>query len=209
MAVSRFAAAQLCRRGPSSHVSSSFPGPEQTPSLKRSFWSPLFLQASGWALSQQHSAQHRGVFSPRARSRWHRPPALAAPLLQPLPGCVDAQQTQGAACRPASSRFTRSWVLPALALLLAPCRDLGGRLSPLVVGARGGAGGTVSPHTRGQTWQSDAGTPDPTALPDSPGSEAPSLDGPGVILSMCVSTGHRRQTRRPRARMETPPVQQR
>lgn len=74
--------------------------------LEKELWSPLFLQTSGQAPSQQHSTQHRGAVSPRACSGWHHLPA--APLLLPLPGCIGAQQMQ-------ELQFSRGWVLEALA----------------------------------------------------------------------------------------------
>lgn len=65
----------------------------------------------------------------------------------------------------------------------------------LVVGQEG-----CSPHARtGKAGQSNAGTLDPTALPDSPGAEALSLGG---LFWACV-------TQRPGAGTETPLVQQR
>lgn len=67
-----------------------------------------------------------------------------------------------------------------------------------------------SPHAgMGKPGQSNARIPEPTPLPDCPGAEALSLDGPGLIPGMCVSMGHRQQARCPRAGMEIPPVQQR
>lgn len=48
-----------------------------------------------------------------------------------------------------------------------------------------------SPHTcMGKPGQNSAGTLDPASLPDFPGAEAFSLDGPGVILSVHMSLGH-------------------
>lgn len=48
-----------------------------------------------------------------------------------------------------------------------------------------------SPHTHiGKPGQNSSGTSDPAALPSSPGAEAFSMDGPGVILSMPMSLGH-------------------
>lgn len=104
------------------------------------------------------------VLCPSISSASPAPPAASGP--------ADAQGYVS----PGQLPFSRRWVLLALALLLAPCRDLGGHCSPLVMGACG-AGGTFSPCAHGQSWQSNAGTLDPTALPDSPGAEAPSLDG--------------------------------
>lgn len=111
----------------SSHITMSFQGPPVL-TLKRSSWSPLFLQMSGQALSQ-HSTQHRGAVSPGLLSLEHPP---GASLLCP------AQLHQ---CPADAEGWFR-----LLLLLLLPAESLGSVSHLWSLRLRGGQEGW-SPHT--------------------------------------------------------------
>lgn len=145
MAMSCFTAAQLCRPGPAATLPCpSLGSPELVLTLKRSSWSPLFLQLSGQALCQQYSTQHRvlclpgpaqaGITcrstSPAAPAQLHQCPADTGAVIQQDLGAVGS--------------CSSSW-LPAETLLSVSHLWS----SMFMVGQEGWS---PTPHVHGKTW---------------------------------------------------------